>query len=263
MRHTVLGLAALLLAAPVLRADIGPGRRPRQPIPPQPPQQQVSLVIQVSARVTTPQLIVPIQTLRAAPVPRQPGRFGSLSTIMVGVALAMSLAFSGLWLVKRRNGTPGGGMGPMLLAIAFLGLGATTVWADVRPPADDELSVAPATDGRTAIILAGLALTLAGVATGIWYARRRGLGTALPVVLALAVIGFGGAALFANAAPPRRPVQPVAPGMAVLATLNNVHVVLVPQGNVIQLIVPPAMKGQFTGGARAEPKSAPRGNGTD
>src|SRR5262249_9013505 len=176
MRHIlVLGLATLALAA---RPSLANVRAPTDPPQPVVRPQNPRLVIEVDEKATVNRLIVPRQFLTVQPAPGQPPRrgFGSLSTIMVGTALAMSLAFGGLSLVRRRAGAPGGGIAAMRLALALVGVGAPAAFADVRPPLDasgDGSEPGGNDGGRMAIIVAGLALTLAMVAAGAWYLRRR------------------------------------------------------------------------------------------
>jgi hypothetical protein len=120
-------VAALLLPRPLLADGIGPIRpiRPIQPGVGQGPR----IVIEVDPKARVARLIVPRQFLNNAPV-KPPRRFGQLPTIMIGVALAMSLAFSGLWLVRKR-GVPG--VKPLLLVVALLGIGGGALWADIAP----------------------------------------------------------------------------------------------------------------------------------
>lgn len=99
-------------------------------------------------------------------------------------------------------------------------------------------------------IMVGVALTLGLAFGGLWLVRKRG--SVAPLLLAsVAVVGLGGAALWANARPPlkdeRAPKpRPGLPVLPVLATLEPVHVETVPQGDTIRLIIPPAMKAQLT-----------------
>src|SRR5262249_6325770 len=74
-------------------------------------QHNPTLVIEVDANAKAARLIVPRRLLAGQPSPAQPAGngFGSLPTIMVGTALAMSLALGGLWLVRRRPRPRGGG----------------------------------------------------------------------------------------------------------------------------------------------------------
>lgn len=86
------------------------------------------MVIEVDPKARVARLIIPRQFLGNAPV--RPRRFGQLPTMMIGVALAMSLAFGGLWLVRKR-GVPG--IKPLLLAVGVLGLSGGLLWADIAP----------------------------------------------------------------------------------------------------------------------------------
>ena len=129
MRYALaLGAAALLLSPCPAPAN-GIPFRPTQPVPGQPGVGQgPRIVIEVDPRARVARLIVPRQFLNGAAV--RPRRFGQLPTIMIGVALAMSLAFSGLWLVRKRS-VPG--MKALLLIGVVLGLGGGVLWADIGP----------------------------------------------------------------------------------------------------------------------------------
>jgi hypothetical protein len=119
MRYALaLGVALLLTARPALANRAAP------PFRPQPPK----LVIEVDENAKAARLIIPQRFLGNAPAP-PPRRLGQLPTIMVGVALALGLAFSGLWLVRKR----GGGAPLLLAAVAIVGLGGATLWANARP----------------------------------------------------------------------------------------------------------------------------------
>ena len=98
-------------------------------------QHNPTLVIEVDANAKAARLIVPRRFLAGQPLPAQPARngFGSLPTIMVGTALAMSIALGGLWLVRRRP-RPAGMALPVVLALCVLATGAAAVWADLPVP---------------------------------------------------------------------------------------------------------------------------------
>jgi hypothetical protein len=127
--------AVLLLGlafAPLAKADV----------PPPPPKDPTyPLVIEAYPKVAEARLIVPRKMLgkvKAALDGQETEQRAGLSpthTIIAGGALAMALAFSGLWLVRKG---PGGVRSLVLLvgAVAFLGIG-TALWADGvirRPP---------------------------------------------------------------------------------------------------------------------------------
>lgn len=124
--------AALLLAlvfAPFARADV-PAPPPKEPTYP--------LVIEAYPKVAEGKLIIPRKMLgemKGALDNEGSDRYGStlpaLHTIIAGMALAMALAFGGLWLVRKG---PGGTRSLALLigAVAFLGIGALA-FADRRP----------------------------------------------------------------------------------------------------------------------------------
>jgi len=74
-----------------------------------------------------------------APPPSAPPKQSSLplSTMVIGLALTLSLSTGGLWAVRRKTKTPGGGMTPLVLLVAFLGValaGSAVVWANGAPP---------------------------------------------------------------------------------------------------------------------------------
>ena len=57
--------------------------------------------------------------------------------MVIGLALTLSLSTGGLWAVRRKTKTPGGGMTPLVLLVAFLGValaGSAVVWANGAPP---------------------------------------------------------------------------------------------------------------------------------
>lgn len=146
MKKWSLTAALLCLSfAGLVHADIGPkppfrpGPVPPAPLPPAPKVPTYPLVIEASPNVAEAKLIIPRKMLgdlkgelpleetnptKVAGTPR-------LHTIIAGSALALGLAFSGLWLVRRNqvsNRTFGLAIGGVLL----LGLGAA-VWADKGP----------------------------------------------------------------------------------------------------------------------------------
>lgn len=70
------------------------------------------------------------------PTKPNPGKQSALpmQTIMIGLALALTMAIGGLWLVRRKPGVPGNGLTAMLLAVVLLGGGATAVVLANRAP---------------------------------------------------------------------------------------------------------------------------------
>lgn len=248
MRYApVLGLAALALLARPLPA--------RSPMPTPPPR----LVIEVDEQAKVARLVIPSKFVTGRPesVPAAPpARSGRLPTVMAGAALALALAFGGLWLVRRRGAGPG--IGVVLVVVAVLGVAATAAWANLRPlnsePVDTGPRGDPASD-RLAAIMIGLTLTLAVTFAGAWYIRRRQPGNrTLPTVLALCVLGLGGAALWADIAPRRgrppgppqpRPEPPPAVVLPALAALDSVRLEVVPQGDAIRLILTPTQKAKL------------------
>jgi len=179
MRYALaLGAALLLTAGPALA-----NKAVRPPVRPQAPK----LVVEVDEKAKEARLIIPQGFLVNAPAQPPRGGLGQLPTIMVGVALALALAFGGLWLVRKR-----GGVAPLLLAaVALVGLGGAALFADVRPVKD-----------------------------------ARG--------------------------PKPRPVGPAV--LPVLATLEPIRVETVARGDTIRLIIPPAMKAQLAPAPKLDKK---------
>jgi hypothetical protein len=102
------------------------------------PAQGLKLVIQVDEKAKVARLVIPRRVINppAQPAQPRPRGFGQLSTMMVGTALAMSVALGGLWLVRKRSGVPGRIAPMLLLAVGFLGVGVAAAWADLAPPKD-------------------------------------------------------------------------------------------------------------------------------
>jgi hypothetical protein len=125
-------LALMLAVAQTSRADV-PAPPPKDPSYP--------LVIDAQPKAAEARLIIPQKMLGKMRSDAGQGNENEasafapsrLQTIVAGAALAMAIAFGGLWLVRRG---PGGTRSLALLvgAVAFLGIGAT-LWADgvIRP----------------------------------------------------------------------------------------------------------------------------------
>jgi hypothetical protein len=138
--HTALrALAAgfvLVCAVVAVRADLRPGgRRPEPPKPVAAP-----LVILIDDKVKEPRLEIPRNLLiggraalddegdtRRAETPR-------LHMLIAGVALSLSLAAAGFWLVRSGNRFSRGGVAVLLVAGALLTVGGVTLWANGLPP---------------------------------------------------------------------------------------------------------------------------------
>jgi hypothetical protein len=106
----------------------------------------------------------------------------------------------------------------------------------------DKPETAAADPLRFRTIIAGSALALALACGGLWFVRFRGRSgkAALPMLLATAaLLGAGGAAVWGDVPPIRRPPQPppfVQPPIAMPAG-TRVRVVIVDQGDAVRLIV--------------------------
>lgn len=130
------------------RADIPP------PLPPA--KEAVTVKIEVDEKAKGPRLVVPngvFTSPRVRPFPKKPDApKGALEqegadgiagnepdelprhqVMIAGVALAMSLGFGGLWLVRRNGRGSIGGLSLLIAAVATLSIGAV-VWANGAPP---------------------------------------------------------------------------------------------------------------------------------
>lgn len=74
-----------------------------------------------------------------------------LPTVVIGMALALSLSTGGLWVVRRKTNQPGGGLTPLLLVTAFLtiaAIGTATVSANkAAPPRPPQVAPGPGLGG--------------------------------------------------------------------------------------------------------------------
>ncbi|MBL8798701.1 MAG: hypothetical protein JNM56_32705 [Planctomycetia bacterium] len=145
MKNWLCAIAVVLLTGhSVVRADIGPGPRPRPPIPaPQPAaDKSVPMVIEVVDGKPAPaKLVIPKQfagNMKAAidanngdaVAAHQPSR---LPTVLAGLFLTLSLAFTGLWVVRSR-GILGGKLAAVVLAVlGLLAAGGAVAWANKAP----------------------------------------------------------------------------------------------------------------------------------
>jgi hypothetical protein len=138
--HTALrALAAgfvLVCAVVAVRADLRPGgRRPEPPKPVAAP-----LVVLIDDKAKEPRLEIPRNLLiggraalddegdlRRAETPR-------LHMLIAGIALSLSLAAAGFWLVRSGNRFSRGGVAVLLVAGALLTVGGVTLWANGLPP---------------------------------------------------------------------------------------------------------------------------------
>jgi len=147
MKTWLCAVAVVLLAsATVVRADIpGPGPRPKPPVPaPQPvADKSVPLVIEVVDGKPAPaKLVIPKKlagTMKAAidansdsaVAENAPSR---LPTVLAGVFLMLSLAFTGLWVVRSRGIFGGKLAAGVLVGLGLLVAGTAIAWANKAPP---------------------------------------------------------------------------------------------------------------------------------
>jgi hypothetical protein len=296
-RFLILG-AALLLAVPQLRADIGPrpgGPRP-QPFPVQPAKTKIT--IEVDEKATEPRLLVPIQLMLGggigafgvgggvgggfAGVAGAGGAAGFGGAIGVGGGAVGAIGnppanFGAFGAAGQVGGLPGaagqkGGNPPA----GLLGGAPQAPPPVVVPPGGQDED--PATEQEPeskrqsslplSTMIIGLALTLSFSTGGLWMARRKtgSLGGSKPlgVLVALLAIGLlGGAAVWANRAPPVRPpakppAQPAVPGpLPTLLKMEGIKVEFLPQGDTVRLILTKKQKETIKGKDSTAPVEKP------
>ena len=141
-------LACISLVGPAFGDVPSPNPRPHPapqpaPLPPEPKTPTYPLVVESGPNIAEARLIIPPQDAR--PDERRAGTAGigslhrgrrpcRLHTIIAGSALALGLAFSGLWLVRRVNGKT---LGLAVGTIVLFGVGAA-VWADRAQPGQSD-----------------------------------------------------------------------------------------------------------------------------
>jgi hypothetical protein len=134
----------LLGTVSVVWADIpGPGPRPRPPVPaPVVADKSVPLVYEMTDGNGPAKLIIPKKfagQMKAAidlhssdaVAENAPSR---TPAILAGVFLTLSMAFSGLWVVRSRGLVNGRTVAMILAGVALLGLGGALLWANAPPP---------------------------------------------------------------------------------------------------------------------------------
>jgi hypothetical protein len=154
----------LLVAAPVF-ADLPrppwapkPDRFRHLELPPQPPQPTVPLVIEASDSVKEPRLKIPRKLLgqlraqadHAGPDLAVNQAGASFRTVVAGIALSLSLAAGGLWLVRTRGRARTGTL-LLLLALALPGAGGAVLWAS--PPLGKLFGPKPAPSSSEKVIV--------------------------------------------------------------------------------------------------------------
>jgi len=130
-----LAIALVLAVASNGRADIpGPGPRPRRPMPIH-PENAVPLVIEVGADEAPARLLIPHALLGRAKklaIVRGP----ALGNLPMAIGLTLTLAITGLGLIRFRKGRPARSLAGLLTLAAVLGLGTSMLWANAPPPFD-------------------------------------------------------------------------------------------------------------------------------
>jgi hypothetical protein len=135
-------ITALVVAgmAPAARGDLIPGK-PRGPakLPPL----TAPVVVVVDDKATETHVQIPralLGQLRADagevgdPDTRRAEALPLLHLVVAGTALSLALTFGGLWLVRHRSRSPRSNVALLLIAVAALAVGATTLWANAAPP---------------------------------------------------------------------------------------------------------------------------------
>ena len=279
-RILFIGAAALLLASPALRADMGVKPGPKQPgLAPQAPQAvKTKVTIEVDEKATEPRILIPMQVMfgggalgfgGAAGAGGNIGAIGAAGNFGVqgvpannlGQLGALGQAGGQAGLLGQAGGQPG--------VFGQLGGQQGTKPPKVDPPKKEE-DPAPgqeqSQDSRQSSLplstmIVGLALALSLSTGGLWVARRKNTpGGMAPLTVLVAVLGLalaGGAVVWANGAPPFRTQpkpqpqtkpqpQPEVPGpLPTLAKFEGVKVEMIQEGDTIRLILPKRMAGQI------------------
>jgi hypothetical protein len=111
--------------------------------PPKPPEAAVKakLVVEVDANAKEPRLIIP-RSLANPPKKANAGL--GLPTIVAGVALTLGIVSAGFWFIRRGAGRS---VAAGVVFVALFALGASAVYADLRPGPDPKPRVPPAATG--------------------------------------------------------------------------------------------------------------------
>ncbi len=289
-RILFLGAAAMLLAAPLVKADIGPRPGPR-PVLPAMQAPKFKLSIEVDEKATEPRLLVPMQAMMggfnfgggfgggvgaagfgggvgaigvppgAAGAAGMGGAFG-VGGVPPGAAFGVGGGAGGVPPAGQKGNPPPGVFGQ---------LGGNP---PLPPGGNDEESTGEQSQENRrqsslpiSTIIIGLALTLSFSTGGLWLARKKSgtLGGATPLGVLVAVLSIGllsGAAVWANRAPPVRPpvkpVQPQIPGpLPALMKMEGVKIEMLPQGDTIRLILTKKHKEQLKGKDAPAPTAKP------
>jgi hypothetical protein len=128
----------------LLRADLAPGPRPKPPVPaPQPvADKSVPMVIEVVDGKPAPaKLVIPKKfagNMQSAIDAQRDGAVAEnspsrLPTILAGIFLMLSLAFTGLWVVRSRGFFGGKLIAGVLVGLGLLAASTAVAWANRAP----------------------------------------------------------------------------------------------------------------------------------
>ncbi|HZY84544.1 MAG TPA: hypothetical protein VFE78_06920 [Gemmataceae bacterium] len=158
-RSLRIGLPVLFLLGALTAAHGNEAAPPRERIPPRERKEvlprgarRATLTVEVDDRVKEPRLQIPANLLPAAAPATAPRKADAwhLPTVVAGVALTLSLASGGLWLL-RRGTTRRAAAGALLLAL--FALGGTALFADIPGPGQRARPRPPAPAGPLPTLL--------------------------------------------------------------------------------------------------------------
>jgi hypothetical protein len=299
MQRVLIVSAALLIAMPRLQANgVFPQVPPKGFPPPGGPAMQAAkakISIEIDEKATEPRLLVPIQVMFGGGglglggggaafgvLGGPPANFGMAGgpPANFGMAGGPPANFGAFGNLGQQGTPPGlagqkgalGQQGTPPPGAAGQQGGIPPTQPPPRPGGqDEEPSTEPESKRQSSLpfstMMIGLALTLSFSTGGLWMARRKpgALGGAKPLGLLVAVLSIGllgGAAVWANFAPPAKPpvppAQPQVPGpLPALLKMEGVKVELLPQGDTIRLILTKKHKEQLTGKDATDKKEKP------
>jgi hypothetical protein len=149
-------LSALVVLASVssVWADVGPKR----PLPPPQPDASVPFVIETTNNVGPAKLIIPKKFVGAmkASLDHQEkdtavaSNGSRVATILAGIFLTLSVAFTGLWVIRQRSVFGNRAVAIMIASLLVMGIGAAIVLANAPPP---PLPAAKAADNSDKVVI--------------------------------------------------------------------------------------------------------------